>query len=124
MWAQFTVGIFLGLHGLVHLLYVTPPEKAVEAEAFDTFTTCWLVTKAGIKATVALKLGKTLMTLATVGLILSSIALSCSQSWWTIPAMAAAGVSLAFIFLYWKIGMVGGALIDIGIIVLALLWTP
>ena len=62
------------------------------------------------------------MIVATVGFILSGIALLISQSWWAIPAMATAGVSLAFLALYWDKTMVVGVALNIIIILLAMLW--
>ncbi len=122
MWLQILIGIFLILHGLVHWVYAAPQEKTAEPKAFNALTGRWLVKKAGLKSSVALTLGIVLMSLATAGFIVSGIALFCSQAWWVVPAIATAGVSLAFIILYWNKWMFGGALLNIGIIVLALLW--
>lgn len=122
MWLQILVGIFFILHGLVHWVYAAPQEKTAEPKPFNALTGRWLVKKASLKASFALKLGIVLMSLATAGFIVSGIALFCSAAWWTIPATATAVVSLAFIILYWEKWMFGGALLNIGIIVLARLW--
>jgi hypothetical protein len=122
MWLQILVGIFFILHGLVHWVYAAPQEKTAEPKAFNALTGRWLVKKASLDQAIALRLGITLMILATAGFIVSGIALFCSLGWWTIPATATAGVSLAFIFLYWEKWMFGGALLNIGIIVLSSLW--
>jgi hypothetical protein len=123
MWLQILIGIFLILHGLVHWVYAAPQEKGAEPKAFNALTGRWLVKKAGLKAPLALKLGIALMIVASAGFVVSGIALLCSQSWWATVAIRTAGVSLAFIFLYWEKWMFGGALLNIGVILLAILWT-
>jgi hypothetical protein len=123
MWLQILIGIFLILHGMVHWVYAAPQEKEPDAnKPFGVLTGRWLVKKAGLNQSVALKLGIALMILATVGFAVSGIALLCSQGWWSISAIPTAAVSLAFLALYWDRWMFGGALLNIGIIVLALLW--
>jgi hypothetical protein len=122
MWLQILIGIFLILHGLVHWVYAAPQDKAADAKPFNVLTGRWLVKKAGLKSSLALKLGIALMILATLGFILSGIALLISQSWWGIPAISTAGVSLAFLALFWDRNMVIGAALNIAIIVLALFW--
>jgi hypothetical protein len=122
MWLQILVGIFFILHGLVHWVYAAPMEKEPEPKPFNALTGRWLVKKARVKAKTALTSGIVLMSLATVGFIVSGIALFCSAAWWTIPATATAGISLAFIILYWEKWMFGGALLNIAVIVLAQLW--
>ena len=122
MWLQILVGIFLILHGLVHWVYAAPQKDEPGAKAFNALTGRWLVKKAGLNQAIALKLGIALMILATAGFILSGTALLCSLGWWAIPAIATAAVSLVFIALYWDKWMFGGVLLNIGVIVLALLW--
>ena len=122
MWLQILIGIFLILHGMVHWVYAAPQDKAAEAKPFSVLTGRWLVKKAGLNQSVTFKLGIALMILATVGFALSGIALLSSQEWWGIPAIPTAAVSLAFLALYWDKWMFGGILLNIGIIVLALLW--
>ena len=122
MWLQTLIGIFLIMHGLVHWVYAAPQDKTAEAKPFNVLTERWLVKKAGLKPSVALKLGIALMILASVGFALSGIALLISQSWWTIPAIATSGISLAFLALFWDKMMALGATLNIIIILLALFW--
>ena len=111
MWMQTLIGIFLIMHGLVHWVYAAPQDKTAEAKPFNVLTERWLVKKAGLNAMTALKLGVILMILASAGFIFSGIVLLISQSWWAIPATATAGVSLAFLALFWDKMMVVGAAI-------------
>ena len=122
MWLQILIGIFLILHGMVHWVFAAPQEKVPDAKPFSVLTGRWLVKKAGLNQAIALKLGIALMILATIGFAVSGIALLSSQEWWVIPAIPTAAVSILFIALYWDKWMFGGVLLNIGIIVLALLW--
>ena len=122
MWMQTLIGIFLIMHGLVHWVYAAPQDKTAEAKPFNVLTERWLVKKAGLSQSAALKLGIVLMILASVGFVFSGIVLLISQSWWAIPATATAGVSLAFLVLFWDKTMVLGATLNIIIILLALFW--
>ena len=122
MWLQTLIGAFLILHGLVHWVYAAPQDKTAEAKPFNVLTERWLVKKAGLNAMTTLKLGVILMILASAGFIFSGIVLLISQSWWAIPATATAGVSLAFLALFWDKMMVVGAALNITIILLAMLW--
>lgn len=116
------IGIFLILHGIVHWVLATPQEKGPEGKPFSALTSRWLVKQAGVDPSLALRLGITLMILASAGFILSGIALLCSQQWWSAAVIPSAVVSLFFLALYWDKWLLSGALLDVGAILLALLW--
>jgi hypothetical protein len=121
-WYKILFGIFLILHGMTHWVYAAPEKNVAGTKPFNVLTGRWLVEKAGLAPSVSLKLGITLMILASAGFILSGIAVLNSQSWWGIAAIPTAAVSTLFLALYWDKEMTIGVLLNIGIIVMAMFW--
>jgi hypothetical protein len=121
-WLRILFGIFLILHGTVHWVYAAPEKNVAGAKAFSILTGRWLVKKAGLRPSTALRLGITLIVLAMAGFIISGVGVLMSQDWWGIPAIATAGLSTLFLALYWDNSMTIGAVLNIAIIVLALFW--
>jgi hypothetical protein len=121
MWTTI-FAIFLILHGLVHWVYAAPEPGVSGAPPWSFLTQRWLVTKASLDQTAALKLGIVLISLVTVGFTVSGIGLLISQEWWRIGAIASSTVSLVLVALFWHNWMIAGPILNIGIIFLAIFW--
>lgn len=121
---EFVVGLFLMLHGLVHIWYVVLAQRAVEFQAEMGWTgESWLLTPlAGDTATRALATG--LYLLATLGFVASALGVFTGQAWWKQATIAAAVFSAVVILIFWDGGMTMlmqrgllGLLIDVAIVV-------
>ncbi|CAG0993625.1 hypothetical protein ANAEL_02449 [Anaerolineales bacterium] len=123
------MGIFLILHGLVHLLYAGQSGRFFELRPSMVWPdSSWLFSKLlGDEATRRLATG--LLALTALGFVASGLGLFLRQDWWR-PAVIGSAVFSAVIFLLlWdgrfraldeKGGV--GILIDLAIIVVVIIW--
>ena len=119
---RFLAGIFVILHGLVHLWYVTLSTRLVEYKPDMGWTgESWLLTSPlGDSATRALASG--LYVLATLGFVAGGIGLLARQDWRQGVLAASAILSTAIIILFWdgntsmlvQKGLIG-VLINVGV---------
>jgi hypothetical protein len=98
-------GIFVVLHGLVHLWYVVLSQRLVEFQAdmgwtgeswifsplFGDDTTRWLAT--------------VLYGLATLGFVAGGIGVFAHQEWWRPLVIGSAAVSAVAVLLFWDSGL-------------------
>jgi hypothetical protein len=121
---RFVVGIFLMLHGLVHIWYVVLSQRLVEFRPEMGWTgESWLLTPLiGDSATRAL--ATALYLLATLGFVAGAVGVFSGQAWWRQVTIAAAAFSAVVILLFWDGGMqmlmqrgLLGLLIDVAIFV-------
>ncbi len=121
---RFLAGIFVILHGLVHLWYVTLSARLVEYKPDMGWTgESWLLTgPIGDSATRALASG--LYVLATVGFVAGGIGLLARQDWRGAVVAGSAVFSTVIIVLFWdgntsmlvQKGLIG-LLINLGVLV-------
>jgi hypothetical protein len=98
---QFLYGIFIILHGLVHLWYVTLAQRWVPFEPDMGWTgNSWLLTNLIGDSTTRL-LATVLYSLATIVFVIGGIGVFANTNWW--PTMVGAGAiaSSIGILLFW-----------------------
>lgn len=100
---MFTVltGIFLVLHGLVHLWYVTLSQRWIEFEVEMGWSgESWLLTPVfGDRATRTIVGG--LCALATLGFVAGGLGLVFRAAWWRPVVIGSAVVSTAIVLFFW-----------------------
>lgn len=122
------VGVFLVLHGLVHLLYAGQSRRLFELRPNMTWPDgSWVFSRLPGDETARL-LVSILLALATLGFVIGGLGLFIGQDWWRAVTVGAAALSTAIFFLSWdgKLQALpdkGGAgiLIDLAIMVAVLL---
>ena len=130
---QFICGVFIVLHGLVHLLYFGQSARRFELRPGMVWPDgSWAFSRLlGDKAT--RNLVSISCVLAAVGLVAGGAGIIISQSWWRPLIVAAAAFSSAAFLLFWngklqKLDDQGGVgvLINLAILtaVLVLQWPP
>jgi hypothetical protein len=94
-------GIFLILHGLVHLLYFGQSARRFELQAGMTWPDdSWAFTRLfGNGATRVL--ASAACVLATVGFVAGSVGLFATQAWWRPVVVGSAAFSAAIFILFW-----------------------
>lgn len=103
---KYLVGVFLILHGLVHLWYVVLSRGLVEFQPEMGWTgRSWLLSHALGDATVSW-LASGLYVLATVGFVLGGVGYLAGLGWWPTVVMGSVAVSTIVIALFWD-GMLG-----------------
>jgi len=102
---RFLFGIFIVLHGLVHLWYVTLSLGLVEFQAEMGWTgkSCLFSPLLGDGA--ARSLATVLYGLATLGFLIGSIGIFAQQEWWRPVVIGSAAFSAAIILLFWDGGL-------------------
>ena len=100
MW-QIIIGIFLVLHGLVHLLYSGQSVRLFELRAGMVWPDeSWLF--AGLFGNETSRIiASGACVLAAIGFIVGGIALFSTQSWWRPMTITAAVFSAAIFILFW-----------------------
>ena len=121
MWNA-VLGVFLIIHGFIHWIYIAPNPNTPGAPLWSFLTQRWFVVKAGFDNTTAMILGITLISLVTIGFLVSGIGLLTGQDWWRIAAIVSSGVSTLLLVLFWHNWMIAGPILNIVIIILALYW--
>ncbi|MGD8793055.1 MAG: hypothetical protein PVF47_10925 [Anaerolineae bacterium] len=102
---RFLFGIFVVLHGLVHLWYVTLSQGLVEFQAEMGWTgKSWLFSPLlGEGATRSL--ATVLYSLATLAFLIGGIGIFVQQAWWRPMVIGSAAFSAAIILLFWDGGL-------------------
>ena len=100
--ARIIVGVFLILHGLVHLLYFGQSARFFELQPGMTWPVgSWAFSKfLGDKA--ARTVASILCVLAALGFIIGAVGLLASQSWWRAAAVISAVLSAVLYILFWN----------------------
>lgn len=94
-------GIFLILHGLVHLLYSGQSSRLFELQAGMTWPDgSWAFTGL-VRNDTARIVASGVCVLAAVGFVVGGITLFTAQSWWRPVTVAAAAFSAAIFILFW-----------------------
>jgi len=98
-------GIFIVLHGLVHLWYVTLSQRLVEFQPEMGWTgESWLFSPLlGDAAT--RWLATVLYGLATLGFVMGGIGIFAQQAWWRPLVIGSAAFSAVIILLFWDGGL-------------------
>ncbi len=122
---RFALGALLILHGLVHPALGSAPDDPA-APPWPSFWQAgsghsWLLSNAGLGATVVQWVGVVIWVLATVFLVGAGIGVFVEQGWWWPLGIAGAVLSLIMIVLYWHPYVAVGAGLNVAILV-ALLW--
>lgn len=124
MW-RLVIGVFLILHGLVHVGAASAPAPGREDEgAFRFFMgedRSWLLRALGIGNNMSWWLAVVLIGLATAGFVIAGIALLSGFGIWRGLAIGSAIMSLLLLGLYWNRYLPVGVALNAGILV-ALLW--
>lgn len=111
-------GVFLALHGLIHLMGFVVSWKLATIEGLPYTTTllngCWDVGTTGIRA-----LGLFWL-LAALGFVAAGIGLIARQEWWWAATLAVAVVSLVVTALQWPEAQFG-TYIDVVVLVALLI---
>ncbi len=96
------VAVFLGLHGLVHLLYLGQSAGLFELRPGLTWPTgSWLLSKLLVDRTVRI-VADAFCVLAALGFAVAAVGLAFDQSWWR-PVVAAAAILSALLYiLFWN----------------------
>jgi membrane-associated HD superfamily phosphohydrolase len=99
---SFLVGVFLVLHGLVHLFYVGQGLRLFELEESMSWPDgSWLFSR--ILGTDSVRVvAAALCAIATAGFVLAGIGVTAKQGWWDPLAVASAVFSSAVFILLWN----------------------
>jgi hypothetical protein len=102
--ARFLIGVFIVLHGLVHLWYVVLSQRLVELQGDMGWTgESWIFSSLlGEGATRSL--ASVLYAVATIGFVAGGIGMLVRQDWWRTAVMGAAALSAATVVLFWDGG--------------------
>jgi hypothetical protein len=121
MW-KVALAVFLVMHGLIHLGYVSP----VPADPKYPFnlSKSWLINGVGLAEPSVRLLGITLSIIAVLGFGLSALAalgIVIPQGWWLPLITISALASLLLLVLFWHPWLLIGILID-AVLIAAALW--
>jgi len=99
---RIVLGVFLVLHGLVHLLYLGQSARRFELQPGMTWPDgSWAFARLlGNNRTRTL--AGICCGLAAVGFVLGGVAIFAGQSWWQMPVVASAASSAAIYVLFWN----------------------
>jgi hypothetical protein len=122
-------GIFLILHGLVHLLYYGQSARKFELQKGLTWPDGSWAFDGLLGASGTRMLAGILCILAAAGFVLGAAGVFLEQAWWRAAVVAAAGVSATLYILFWngslkKLDDQGGIglLMDLAILALILVF--
>ena len=124
---QFIFGVFLMLHGLVHLLYLGQSARRFELRPGMVWPDgSWAFSKLlGEKATRGL--ASIACALAAAGFVAGGVGILASQAWWRLLIVTSAAFSAALYLMFWdgKVQMLDakggiGLLIDLAILIIVL----
>lgn len=98
---KFSLGLFIILHGLVHLWYVALSQRLVEFQPEMGWSSrSWLFTDLlGDAATRSL--ASVLFIMATLGFVAAGVGILLSTSWWRLLLLGAALLSTAILLVLW-----------------------
>jgi hypothetical protein len=95
------IGVFIVLHGLVHMWYITLSQGLVAFKPEMGWTgNSWVFTNL-IGGAATRSLASVLYILATLGFIAGGIGIFVQQTWWRPVLMGSAVFSAAIILLFW-----------------------
>jgi hypothetical protein len=98
---RFVIGIFLVLHGLIHLLYAAHSRRLLELRPDMVWPDgSWAFSKL-LGDELTRLLASVSYTLATLGFVAGGIGLFAGQAWWRPTVVAAAAFSAAIVLLFW-----------------------
>ncbi len=126
---QFVFGVFIVLHGLVHLLYAGHSARRFELKPGMVWPAgSWAFSRLlGDEAT--RNLASISLVLAAIGFVAGGIGILVSQTWWRPVIVCAAALSAVAYSLFWNGRMQNldgqggiGLLIDLAILVAVLIW--
>jgi hypothetical protein len=99
--SKFLIGIFIVLHGLVHLWYVTLSQRLVEFQPEMGWTgRSWVLTNPLGDGTTR-SLASALFVLVTITYVVGGAGVLIQQDWWRPVVIGSALLSSAFILLFW-----------------------
>jgi hypothetical protein len=99
------IGIFIVLHGLVHLWYVVLSQRLIEFQAEMGWTgESWIFTPL-LGDAVTRWLASVLCVLATIGFVAGGIGIFVQQEWWRPVVVGSSVLSTVIILLFWDGGM-------------------
>ena len=102
---RFLFGVFIVLHGLVHLWYVTLSQRLVQFQPEMGWTgESWLFSPL-LGDVVTRWLATVLYGLAALGFVIGGIGLFAQQAWWRLVVTGSAVFSAAIIVLFWDGGL-------------------
>ncbi len=127
----FIIGVFIGLHGLVHLLYAGQSARRFELKPGMVWPDgSWILSRL-LGDAAARNLASISLILAAVGLVVGGAGILLSQTWWRPVVVGVAALSSLVYILFWDGRMqdldgqgVVGLLINLAILfaVLVLRW--
>ena len=95
------LGVFIVLHGLVHLWYVTLSQRLVEFQPEMGWTgESWFFTSL-LDDGAARSLASVLYVLAALGFVAGGVGIFAQQAWWRPVIIGSAAFSAAIIILFW-----------------------
>jgi len=98
---RFLFGIFIVLHGLVHLWYVALSQRLIEFQPEMGWTgESWIFTPL-LGDAVTRALASVLCALATIGFTTGGIGMLIRQEWWRSMVVGSAALSTAIVVLFW-----------------------
>jgi len=98
---RFVIGIFLVLHGLVHLLYAAHSRRLLELRPEMGWPDgSWAFSKLLGEETTRL-LASPFYVLAAVGFVLGGVGLFAGQAWWRPTIVTSAVFSASIVLLFW-----------------------
>jgi len=112
---RIVAGLFLVVHGLVHLLYVTPPPKDDPKYPFVPEER-WFTRAVGLAPAAAKGVARTLAIVCVALFVIAGIALLANASLWKPTAVGGSLVSLVLMLLFFHPRLVFGVAIDVAIV--------
>lgn len=95
-------GIFIVLHGLVHLLYLGQSQGAFELQPGLTWPDgAWAFSRV-VGDETARKLASVLLVLAAIGFVAGGVGILAGQAWWRSPVVGSAVLSAILYILLWN----------------------
>jgi hypothetical protein len=98
---RFVIGVFIVLHGLVHLLYAGHSRRLFELRPDMAWPDgSWAFSKL-LGGSATRTLASVLYVLATIGFVAGGIGVFGQQAWWRPVVVASAAFSTAIVLLFW-----------------------
>lgn len=121
------MGIFIVLHGMVHLLYAGQSQRVFELRPGMSWPDGSWITSNVFRDETTRLLATVLLTLAALGFVIGGLGLFIRQDWWRAIVTIAAGVSSLIYIVFWDAGFQAmadkggvGVLINLAILVMVL----
>ena len=100
--SRFIVGVFIVLHGLVHLLYTGQSRRLFELQPGMVWPDgSWVFSRLLGDGT-ARSLASVLYTLAAVGFVAGGVGIFAKQAWWRPATIGSAIFSAVIVILFWN----------------------